>query len=729
MSANSCVLRWSVVLVMAVQPALAAKAAERAPDELAPKDAGLYFGWTGAKGGWEILGLADAFIRSEFVGREVLDDGSREALRRSVALFDRLARFTAAGVAYVDDTGERPTISYGMVVAADDAADSIAADIEAYLQSWNPLAGPMDVKVGGAALRRLSAEGGKPTPMWGVHKGAVILASNEAVATKLLARLDGAAPSIREHELFAKCAKQAGAVTSGWRAHVFYEMPVYMALLSAIVTTGDPAPQPANLQKLTDAFGMKDIPAAFVELTEGEGGMRLNAFARVTGRDGIYARMISGPPLTDADLAVIPKDASSAAAISFDPKLIWEAVLQAAEASDPDARGSIEGAEAAAAMSLGFSPVHDLLPAFGDTWVFYTAPSNPGVLFTGIVVVADADDAPKLHGMLTRAVTYVASLAAESPLRIVQRQVKYGAHEVNYVLLGGVPMPLAPAWGFVDGRVVFGLLPQTVGAAMRQADPAARKSSLLDNTDFADARKTLNRPAWMITYTEPRAAAQLWFALASLARTAAAAITAGEPREYDLGAAPLYPESPAASARGCTSISSTDQDGVYSHSIGLTPQSYVASPAMSTAIGAIAASILLPSLSRARFIAKRSLSMSNLRVIGAACMTYAIDAPGEAFPESLDVLVNNGMLTAEQLVSPLDPSPASPSYVYISGQTMSGDARNVLAYEADFSDNQQGALFLDGHVELMDRTALRDAVRATYERLGRPQDIPAEFRQ
>jgi len=143
---------------------------------------------------------------------------------------------------------------------------------------------------------------------------------------------------------------------------------------------------------------------------------------------------------------------------------------------------------------------------------------------------------------------------------------------------------------------------------------------------------------------------------------------------------------------------------------------------------AIGTSIMLPSLAKARQTAKSAVSASNLRGIGVACMIYANDHDGQ-FPDSFDALLDSGMITEKMLQSPSDYPDPGVSYIYIAGQNESGDPRNVVAYERLYDGLEAtNVLFADTHVEQMSIEQFKQALRSTYTRLGREDEIPAEFR-
>jgi prepilin-type processing-associated H-X9-DG protein len=161
-----------------------------------------------------------------------------------------------------------------------------------------------------------------------------------------------------------------------------------------------------------------------------------------------------------------------------------------------------------------------------------------------------------------------------------------------------------------------------------------------------------------------------------------------------------------------------DKDGLHGHYQG---SGLEASAGGAVAGGAVALAILMPALGKAKSTAQRTLSLSNLKQIGMACMMYANDNKGD-FPPNLEVLVKYD-LTDKVLVSPRKPANhPGPSYIYIAGQKTSSPIENILAYEdpAFAKDGKVIALFLDGHVEIMDGGKFQEALKKTNDQLGRP---------
>ena len=115
---------------------------------------------------------------------------------------------------------------------------------------------------------------------------------------------------------------------------------------------------------------------------------------------------------------------------------------------------------------------------------------------------------------------------------------------------------------------------------------------------------------------------------------------------------------------------------------------------------------LLPSLSRARELAKRALTTSNLRGVGVGLMQYSQDHG--VFPPTLGLLIDGGYIAADVLQNPSqgdDNDPGDFFYVaYVADAYRVADpATWIVAYGDPNDHNGEGAsvLYFDGHVNFV----------------------------
>jgi hypothetical protein len=121
--------------------------------------------------------------------------------------------------------------------------------------------------------------------------------------------------------------------------------------------------------------------------------------------------------------------------------------------------------------------------------------------------------------------------------------------------------------------------------------------------------------------------------------------------------------------------------------------------------------ILLPSLSRARELAKRAVCSANLRGIGQGCHIYANDYD-EWFPPDLQTLIDAGCTTPGELQCPSEPNPSEVvfDYIYVPGLDTRAPTDWIIAYEDPANHGGEGAnvIYIDGRVEFLKATKLRD---------------------
>ncbi len=616
--------------------------------------------------------------------------------------------------------GPEPDFQVFGVIAAGDGSSRIIALLESLLAEA-PANKRKETTIADTTLRGVEVPDSHMTFWWGVHRGHVVLSIGEAAARVAIERIDRPADrSVRDNPEFVLGRKRTGADESGKGMTFFFDVKSALArVLDAARKSG--AELPPELDTILDALGAKSLASIFGHSSGPADNPSERTFLHVTGDYKGVLSLWRQKPLTESDLKLIPKDAYWGAVWNFDLAQFWESVQETAEAIDVTAAAQLRSVAGMSAAFVGFSITDDLLPAFGDTWAVFDAPAQGGVLFTGAVLVAEAKDAARIDASLRRIVEMARPMLLQKDVRLAVQTSKYAGRDIHYVVIGGVPSPVAPAWCIVDGWWVFGLVPQTVAAAAAQVDAKTRGGSILDVADVSAVRAKLPQSIMSFSYSDDRALLRSIYPLVMLAGNALLSM-APESAKADLLLVPPVEEA-LTNVRQTVCTTSRETDGVLYAQIGGGGPIPVG-----IAAAAMGVSILLPSLSRAREIAKRSVSQSNLKGIGMGCHVYANDN-ADKFPPDLDALIRMGAVTEQMLRSPRDEADGR-SYVYIAGQSpgRGNPANDVLAYERLTGEEGTNVLFGDGHVQWMKLDEFRKAVRETYQRLKREAELPAEFR-
>jgi prepilin-type processing-associated H-X9-DG protein len=121
---------------------------------------------------------------------------------------------------------------------------------------------------------------------------------------------------------------------------------------------------------------------------------------------------------------------------------------------------------------------------------------------------------------------------------------------------------------------------------------------------------------------------------------------------------------------------------------------------MVTSIMFVMILILLPSLARAREMAKRAVCAANIQSIGTGLFAYAEENDGE-FPPDLDTLISEGYIAPQTLQCPSDDDSDSYEYDPEVAQSAAEDEPILKEHLENHRGEGQNTLFGDGHVEFV----------------------------
>ncbi len=735
-----CSSRSTLLLSAALLAALGPSAlqARAAGDDLAGGAPGNSIGYVAWRDLPAALGLRSINAGSVRALAELFTGGELD--EESAALVDvLLAAAGGRGLAALvpaEPTGNEPPFS---ILALSDAA----ASDETMRLLFTKLTGESDpeqyaeYQAGPLKMHGIRGFGGRLSPIWGRHDGHLVFAVDERAAQAGAQRLSSDT-GIESNERFARMRKHLPAVDTPGFFEIFVDGAGIVTSLvePAIATSGDPELP----RRILDAVGVRELHGLAWQLrTEGERAHTSCLLLLGDTKKGV-ATLWDQAPLTPEDLRLIPDEVYWASACNLDLARFWAEVRRGVESVDASAATQVDGAVAMASQFIGFSLTDDLLPVLGDTWILYDAPRHGGIYGTGTVLINDVRDAEALHGMALRSVevlnVFLPQIRPESktPPRIVHREARRGDLTAHYLVVHGLPAPVTPSWGFVGGRVVFGLLPQNVLMAMEQIQESTRGKSLVDRPDVQADLKSM--PTEMQTFwcmdnhyflhTIYPLLTHVGAAFESLNPDANSIDMLRLPHFADALNAPQYSVSTGARV----------PEGFLSQTRGAT------APIASVGAVALVVSILLPSLTRARELARRAVCGSNLRGLAMTCHIYA-NENDDQFPPDLATLWDHDATTPEMFVCPSAGYSAEEAaeliksesfdfpYVYITGQTTMADPRNVLIYERLFAHAGDGGnlAFVDGHVEFAKPPRYQELIRETFRRLGREEEIPDEMNE
>ena len=450
-------------------------------------------------------------------------------------------------------------------------------------------------------------------------------------------------------------------------------------------------------------------------------------------RAGLLA-LIDNPPLKDDIFRAIPPTATMVGVGQFDlARFIAEARTVIGKV-DPNAQQQFDQGLQNIHQALGLDVQKDILGPFGPAWASYIDPTIGGSNFLGLVVVNHLNDPVQAEKSLMQleglANAILQQQMQQARMTIRFNQTKAGDLTINYLAL---PL-VTPAWTIKDGNLYAALYPQVVASAARHV--GAKGKSILDNEQFIAMRKQLGgQNATSIRFADlSKTAPQAYGGWLALSRyTGFADLFGVQSPAMLLPPLPKLMEQLAPAG----AVGWTDQAGWHAKSVSSFPGSeMVATDPVNYMIGQapLMASIMLPSLNRARETANRVKSASNERQIGMAIMMYANENAGKC-PDDLGTLLKTQEIGAEVFICPgsgktLPPNLNAPDefvkwvdensdYVYVGKGKKVAELgpEDVVVYERPGLHGGDGIniLFGDGHVEWRNMSSATELIKKATE--------------
>ncbi|HOM53424.1 MAG TPA: hypothetical protein PLE87_19355 [Phycisphaerae bacterium] len=683
-----------------------------------------------------------------------LEDDEQKTYEQVRQLLQAIYQYpTALALINVDANSIIPLVDAAAVVEAGKDSATLAASLEGiFATAGMPTESIKTVKVGQWKMRELALMGPAMSLRWGViddnfvvsfgqkalkHLVPGYLAAPPAPAEDVSDASDedadtdapAAAPqpaaadeakSLTDNPLFKKAMEVTGG--SPKLPVIFVNLDQSLHTLEAfqpmLAALGIPVlGEEGGVRKAVGELGLGELRSFTVVWTPDAGGLQVNMFVHAPGMKAEH------PPLTDADLKVIPATASWASAAQSDLKRTYDAILRIVEAASPEVHGQVMEVMADIEQRVGMKLGDDLLGSLGDTWVLFDDPQNGSLLFTGTTLVVDVKPDNRIDEALRKLVTILGEETG-SEEAITVRDEEYRGQKISYMNFSGIPVPFAPAWTIYEGRCIAALYPQMVRATLnRMMDPQAK--TILDNEDFQRGRKLMPAQATSLGYMDTARGVRHLYSIGL--PVAQALIAMGQEQGLDLDGS-LLPSLETINKHVFATVSGGGhtEDGYVFKSHGAIPAS-IASLGQTSYLAPIVVSTGVPALTEARRAAKRAVSTNNLHQIGLAVQMYAAQNDGK-LPPDLATLQKTGILPESVLKSPLAPDDEE-AYIYV-GDGLTTDAGPHLPIAYEDPDLHGGymtnVLFLDGHVEFTTRDRLDELLERVNEAKGESDEDAEE---
>lgn len=403
----------------------------------------------------------------------------------------------------------------------------------------------------------------------------------------------------------------------------------------------------------------------------------------------------------------------SASAVNCDLGGIYDTAMKAARNVIGDDFIEAEQGIAAVEAELNVKLRQGLLESLSGPMLFYGTPSGATVQSPqgGFVIIAGLKDTKLWEDSLAA----LGKFATEKSKGMVQvsSQVQDGRTVQTWAVMPLAIAQIMPTWTVLGDKVVIGSNPALLTSAVNQITSGTKSIRGTDGFRKVTAKLPDNLLSFKygdskLQFTQMMTALQQFWPMATMA-----ASNAGLKLPFVLPQLSHIAQDMGPSCQ----YSWFDARGLRSYYCGAGIE-----PALGAlAGGGIGAGIMMPAAARARQQARQVASMSNLKQLGLAVIMYADDRDGK-LPDNFEQ-AKEYYKDSKILESPLKPKDfAGPSYIYVSGHSMKTEspARQIVAYEnPEYCQDTVNALFLDGHVERMQRDRFLEMLEATYKQLGR----------
>ncbi len=470
-------------------------------DDRVPQDALAYIGWAGADSLQEqyahsnLKGVLDASVLQKFVADQagklignaksnpnmLGPDGLKIMDRLQSALPILWRHPTAVYFCPLDLTNpQQPVIRAGAICDAGAEAKDLSDTLKAALVETPPPASfPIRVLTDGNVV--ILAMGPSQTAA-DMKKGGG-LAGNAAYKAAM-AKVALPTPAL------ALYADAAGALAMAKDAMAKTNAPADVQKKAAMILD---ATGISSFSQIALASGFSPGPAA------GTFGWTDKSFVGITGpRQGLLA-VLDSQPLSDAAMAMIPRDATMFSAFKLDPAKILGELRNVLAKVEPGAQKDLESSLDQAKQALNVDLDKELISAMGDEWVFYRGPISEegGNSYALVHKLRQGEVFAKSLASLEK--TFNEHVNAVPGLNMFKAEkMTTSKIEVSTIALGGFSV----AWTARNGYLYISTMDGIAGAVKQVENKAP---GVAENDMYKAARATLPAGAkpMVITYANP----------------------------------------------------------------------------------------------------------------------------------------------------------------------------------------------------------------------------------
>ncbi len=384
---------------------------------------------------------------------------------------------------------EGPSVKAGLIVNAKGYKDAVKKLLLKYesllLEEMSRGSGqmkPTSLPIGDATFRGIPIPPSVPPFAWGFLGDYLVLALGEGMPGTILGNMNGSGG-------LASYAPAKAALKK-----VAVDEPCFRSYINIAQVLEKARPMIGSIpevNRLIDALAVNQMQTVAAESgLEGEGFVSRSYLAAPGERKGLLS-LLKPAPLTQRDLSIIPGDATIAMALKLDPDSVYDELLQILEAVDPRAKAEfLEEVISEPQMALGIDIEKDIFEALGDTWCLWNAPSDGGLVITGLTLAASVDKPERFTRTVDKIVAFIQGQTG-TPRTIGSRRARRGVYvdscvhegtKIYYLNSVGEEFPLAIAWCVHKDKFLMSMFPQmlksTISRGMNPGTSFARNPEL-----------------------------------------------------------------------------------------------------------------------------------------------------------------------------------------------------------------------------------------------------------
>ncbi len=338
-----------------------------------------------------------------------------------------------------------------------------------------------------ALMAQRRAPNGPPSGAIAVDDFLLIYAGD----AKFPERLSGPAPerSLSHEDAFSHAIAQLGPDAAKSAAVVYADGHAFVQLLGSAVQMSNNAQVRDYFPAISDGAGLTGLKQfAWAGNFDGADWKTSTFLGLRDRRNGLLA-FLDNKPLSDDSLKLIPKSATTAGTVRFDgPRLLDDITAAAAKLND-QAPKQIESVLTQAYIWTGIDLKRELLPAFGDEFVYYGSPAAAGNSLRGFTLFNRLKDAKKAESAVSAVENFINLLVLQrNPTSKLQFQTQKLPAPWDAVTAHVLTLPQAtPCWAINGDVFYFSLSLPGLQSALDMG--AGNKPSILDNPQFTALRK------------------------------------------------------------------------------------------------------------------------------------------------------------------------------------------------------------------------------------------------